>query len=143
MACGLLFYSLLCKELCITEILPFVTHLYHKLLKMALYSISVQDPWFSYISSGKKVVEGRLKKNKFSLMVPGDTVEITNGEKRIVCTIASVKEYASFYEYLYHEGLDRCLPSVTSIEDGVNVYYEFYSKEDENTFGIVAITLQF
>ena len=43
---------------------------------------------------------------------------------------------------LESEGLNRVLPGIQSIEDGVNVYRQFYSTELEEENGILAIHLQ-
>ena len=36
----------------------------------------------------------------------------------------------------------NCLPAIDSIKEGENVYYKYYSKENEQEFGILAIRLQ-
>ena len=53
--------------------------------------------------------------------------------------ITSVHKYKSFHEYLEKEGLNKCLPSIDNIEEGVKVYYKYYSKEDETKYNIIAI----
>ena len=50
--------------------------------------------------------------------------------------------YKSFSEYLEAEGLNVCLPGIEELEDGLNVYYKYYTKEKEAEFGIVAIELE-
>ena len=40
------------------------------------------------------------------------------------------------------EGLKRTLPGFNSINDGVNIYYSFYSKEQENMYGVLAIEIK-
>jgi ASC-1-like (ASCH) protein len=39
------------------------------------------------------------------------------------------------------EEIDKCLPDVVDINDGINIYREFYSIEDEIKYGVVAIEL--
>lgn len=55
--------------------------------------------------------------------------------------ITSVHKYNSFCEYLEKEKLEKCLPSIDTIEDGIKVYYKYYSKEDEDEdkYKIIAI----
>lgn len=55
--------------------------------------------------------------------------------------ITSVHKYNSFREYLEKEKLEKCLPSIDTIEDGIKVYYKYYSKEDEDEdkYKIIAI----
>jgi ASC-1-like (ASCH) protein len=102
------------------------------------YELNVDERWLKYILNGKKTIEGRLNKNKFKLMRCGDIIifnEIIQKE------VISVKYYNSFKEYLINEGIDKCLPDVININDGINIYRDFYSVEDEIKFGIIAIEL--
>jgi WD40 repeat protein len=41
------------------------------------------------------------------------------------------------------EGLERVLPGVSSLKEGVDVYRQFYTEEDEKVYGVVAITIEF
>jgi ASC-1-like (ASCH) protein len=102
------------------------------------HELNVDERWFKYILDGTKTIEGRLNKNKFKLMRNGDII-IFNGiiKKEVI----SVRYYNSFEEYLINEGIDKCLPEVVDINDGINIYREFYSFEDEIKYGIVAIEL--
>ena len=102
------------------------------------HELNVDEGWFKYILDGTKTIEGRLNKNKFKLMRNGDII-IFNGiiKKEVI----SVRYYNSFEEYLINEGIDKCLPEVVDINDGINIYREFYSFEDEIKYGIVAIEL--
>ena len=42
---------------------------------------------------------------------------------------------------LLSEGVNRVLPSISDVDEGVNVYYKYYSREDEERYGVVAIGL--
>jgi ASC-1-like (ASCH) protein len=53
--------------------------------------------------------------------------------------VVDVCEYSSFQEYFSQEGLKRTLPNVSTIEDGVNIYRQYYSESLEQEFGILAI----
>jgi ASC-1-like (ASCH) protein len=48
------------------------------------------------------------------------------------------RTYSTFAEMLRSEGLEKCLPGIFSIEDGVAIYRQFYSKEEEAQFGVLA-----
>lgn len=110
---------------------------------MSIKQIHVSEPWFSYIKNGDKRIEGRLNKGTFSELRKKDIIEIFNkdlGDKFQVKIIKIVK-YSSFEEYLVKEGLLRTLPYIDSIKDGINIYRQFYSEEDEKKYGILAIYL--
>lgn len=115
----------------------------------------VRDPWFSFIESGTKTVEGKLCKSWItSLQVSDriiwfddtvDTVEDilanrnTTPIKSCATTVTGLKFYASFADMLSCEGLENVLPGISSIADGVMVYRKFYSEADEIKNGVMAI----
>lgn len=101
--------------------------------------LNVQEPYFTEIMRGKKVVEGRLAKEKYLALKPGDEIEI-NGEVIVVCK--AIYRYNSFEELLKSEGLKRVLPSVSELEKGIAVYRQFYSKEEEQRWGVVGIVIK-
>ena len=107
-----------------------------------MYEISVQEPYFSYIKNKRKTIEGRLNTGKFSLFKKGDILKIINGNEHIIVKIRKLKTYSSFKEYLSLEGLKRTLPNIYTIKDGVNIYRRFYSRDDENKYGVLAIYLK-
>ena len=105
---------------------------------------SVADPWFDLIASKKKTVEGRLHVGKFAALKRGDILIINhavNPNKRIHCHICAVRKYASFQQYLEEEGLNRTLPGVHAIAEGVSLYHAFYSPERASEHGVVAVEL--
>lgn len=105
------------------------------------YNMNVQDPWFTFIKDGKKTVEGRLNKGKFAELKINDIVTWINGNRECKTKIRHINKYNSFKEMLEKEGLDKVLPSIESINDGVQVYRKFYTEEDEKTYGVLAIRL--
>jgi ASC-1-like (ASCH) protein len=102
------------------------------------HELNVDEKWLTYIIKGRKTIEGRLNKNKFKLMRPGDMI-IFNGiiKKEII----AIRYYNYFEDYLKTEGIDKCLPDVVDIYDGINIYRDIYSVEDEIKYGIIAIEL--
>ena len=40
-----------------------------------------------------------------------------------------------FEEYLSQEGLRKTLPNINTIKEGCDIYYKFYTKEQEKEFG--------
>ena len=110
-----------------------------------IYKENVSEPWFSLISLGLKVVEGRKNKGRFKEMNVGDIIEWTNNDfnpRSCKTKIIGKKEYPTFREYLEKEGLKKCLPSISNIEDGLSVYFKYFTKEDEKEYGVVAIRLK-
>lgn len=111
------------------------------------YIESILEPWFSLILLGLKTVEGRRNKGKFKEMKVGDIIQWNNFNfkpRSILTRITGKAEYPTFREYLEKEGLDKCLPGMEKfgIEDGLSIYYKYFTKEDEKEFGVVAIRIE-
>lgn len=114
-------------------------------MNIANYSEHLSEPWFTLISLGLKTVEGRRNKGKFKEMQVGDIIEWNNndfGERKFLTKIIEKVEYKTFKEYLENEGLDKCLPGIYSLEHGLNVYFKYYTKEDETKYGVIAIRIE-
>lgn len=105
--------------------------------------INVSPQWFSQIKNGKKKVEGRLHKGKFAALKKGHFLIITKDDQKhedtIVCIITNLVKYPSFQSYLVQEGLSNTLPGVKTIDDGIQIYRNFYSEEKEKENGVLAI----
>lgn len=113
---------------------------------MPTYTKNVSEPWFSLMKLGAKKCEGRLNKGDFSNMEKGDYLVFHNTDfgydRTFRCRITSVHIYPSFELYLMNETLDKCLPGVDSIAEGVRIYYKYYTPEDEHRYGVRAIRIK-
>jgi ASC-1-like (ASCH) protein len=101
-------------------------------------NINVQEPYFSLIANGKKTVEGRLAKDKFKSLNKGDIITINDQLNK---KVDYVNIYNSFEDMLIMEGVLNTIPDAKILEDAVNVYYKFFTKEDENQFKVAAIKI--
>lgn len=105
---------------------------------MTTYVKHLSEPWFTMIKTGKKVCEGRVKQGDFAKMKVGDTIVFKQEEEQMVI-IESITEYDLFHTYLEKEGLQDCLPGVATMNEGVGVYRKYYSIEEEQKNGVIAI----
>ena len=105
------------------------------------YQMYVHDPWFAHLKSGKKTIEGRMG-GKWSKLKNGDRIHIINYRHCIVVRVIDVRKYNSLEEYLRLEGLEKTLPSVKTIEEGVKIYTMWYAKEEVKRKGMLAIELE-
>lgn len=104
----------------------------------------MSEPWFSLVKLWLKRCEGRLNKGDFAKMKRGDIIEFFNddfGKREFKWKITSIHYYETFKSYLENETLEKCLPGIDEIKDGLNVYYKYFSKEKEKEYGIVAIRI--
>jgi ASC-1-like (ASCH) protein len=109
------------------------------------HNIKVDEPWFSLIKVGYKTVEGRLNKGNFAKMSIGDTICFENHEfgfmRQCMVKITNITHYTCFKDYLETETLKKCLPTITTLDAGLKVYYKYYSIADEQLFGVIALEL--
>jgi ASC-1-like (ASCH) protein len=103
---------------------------------------NVQEPWFSYIKNGQKKVEGRLNKSWVKTVQKLDRITWTYEEAHFSTYIVDLKQYSSFRQMLEKEGVHNVLPGIDSVDQGVEVYRQFYSEEDEKVFGVIGIHLR-
>ena len=104
-----------------------------------IYEINIQEPYFTQVKRGVKKVEGRLNKSKFLEMKIGDEILLN---EEIKLKIVNKTIYKSFRDMIIFEGVKNVIPLAESIEEAENVYYKFYTKEDEYNFGVVAIEIK-
>ncbi|MFA6353317.1 MAG: ASCH domain-containing protein [Candidatus Paceibacterota bacterium] len=107
---------------------------------MVNISINVQEPYYSFILQGKKTIEGRLNKGKFATIQVGDILELEL--EKIKFIVVGKNIYKNFREMIEKEGIVNVIPEKNSIDEAVDVYYIFYTKEQENEFGVVAIKIK-
>tara|TARA_Y100000590_G_C15534482_1_gene944469 strand:- start:48 stop:395 length:348 start_codon:yes stop_codon:yes gene_type:complete len=110
------------------------------------YKKNVSEPWFSLIKLGLKKCEGRLNKGDFSKMKKGDKITFINNEfgfqRDFSVKITSIHNYDTFNDYLKKETLEKCLPGINTIEEGTQIYYKYYTKNDEISYKIIAIRMK-
>ncbi len=106
---------------------------------MNTYEINVQEPYFTFIKEGRKTVEGRLNKGKFLEIKVGDEILLNNELK---LKVTDKKIYSSFKSMIETEGAEKVIPNAQNIDEAEAVYYKFYTKEDERTFGVAAIHIE-
>ena len=113
---------------------------------MNTYTKHLSEPWFTLIKIGAKKCEGRLNKGDFFEMKKGDNIIFTNNDfdfsRSFHCKITSVHNYISFEKYSDIETLEKCLPGIDTIDEGVSIYYKYYKKEDEDKYQIKAFSLR-
>lgn len=111
-----------------------------------IYRKHLSEPWFSLMAVGCKTVEGRLNSGDWSSMEDGSLIDWYNddfGIKREFRTVIISKQvYKSFTSYLIAEGLNKTLPTIENLEDGLKIYYSYYKSKDEEKYGVVAFELE-
>lgn len=106
---------------------------------MKIFKINIQEPYYSYVLFGEKNVEGRLNKGKFKEIQTGDFLLINNKNK---FEVIEKNIYKSFKEMVKQEKVENVIPDKDNLEDAIDVYYKFYTKKQEEEFGVVAIKIK-
>ncbi len=103
------------------------------------------------IIAGRKTIEGRLDRDKFAKYQPGDIVWLRrdirdeqgvlhNGAPRQVCVeVVAIRKYASSLEMVQAEGYQKVMPRATSASEAAAGYDAFYSRADQEKYGVLAI----
>ena len=109
------------------------------------YVETISEPWFTLISMGIKTIEGRLNRGTFRKMKIGDIVEWTNNDfypRSVLTKITGIEDYNTLFEYLHIEDVNKCLPGIKNLDNGLSVVYKNFTQEDkknEEEFGVIAI----
>ena len=110
-----------------------------------MLNLSLRQQYFDAIKLGLKTVEGRLNSPKFKDLKPGMNISFTsvNTNEIIVYTVEAMNVYANFTDMLQSEGVDKMLPGITSIDEGVALYENFPGyRDDVKKSGALAIRIK-
>ena len=91
---------------------------------MKTHRLHCQDPWFTLIRTGKKPVEGRKNLPKFQNWSVGDLLIFDLDRQSFKTRIVGLRRYKTLEDYLCTETLQRTLPDIKTIEDGVSTYIQ-------------------
>lgn len=115
-----------------------------------LQRIHVSQPYFDYLKSGQKTVEGRVNKSPYDLLKVGQAVEFytdpaqnqRSDECKFSALIKAIRPYSSFSRMVEVENVhEKLLPNCSSVEAGVAIYRQFYSKVQEQSAGVLALEI--
>jgi ASC-1-like (ASCH) protein len=109
---------------------------------MSTHSFAVNDPWFSLIQSGRKTVEGRLRKGKYAEIRTGDKIVFTLSHRSTCVIVEAVRHYPTFEQMITANTIENTLPGVADVTSGVAVYRKFYTAAQEKEFGALAICIR-
>jgi len=109
---------------------------------MAIFNIHCEDPWFSYIREGIKPVEGRKNTHTYQKIGVGDQISFSNGKDSFIANVIEIREYRSIEDYLEDVTLEKALPGVKTIQEGLNIYYQWSTEEKIRQYGFLGIFIQ-
>jgi ASC-1-like (ASCH) protein len=105
--------------------------------------LTLNDPWFELVKSGKKLYEGRAWKGNTCYLKPGDTIEFYHHIDQTVLPftkkIKNIHRFDTFRTALEQTGIEKVLPEILSIEEGVEIYLKYVSIQTQNQYGVCLI----
>lgn len=106
---------------------------------MTIFNIHCEDPWFTYIRQGIKLVEGRKNTHSYKKIKAGDQINFSNGQESFIANVTEIREYDSLEKYFEDVSLEKALPGIKSIEEGLNIYYQWSTEEKIRQYGFLGI----
>jgi ASC-1-like (ASCH) protein len=101
----------------------------------------VEEPYFSYLLSGQKTVEGRVRNGKWDGLSEGTVLLLSSGLNgtQVEFEVVSLVAFDTFEE-LYKVCGERLLPDLPGT--AWEVYSRWFSEEDERAYGVIGIELK-
>jgi len=112
------------------------------LINPKTHELHCQDPWFTLIRNGKKIVEGRKNLAKFKSWAPGDIIIFKFKHNFFKAQITAMRRYKSLEEYLDCEGISKVLPGINTKEEAIKIYLQWSSLEEIKKYGFLAIEIR-
>lgn len=106
------------------------------------------------IIDGRKTIEGRLNKGKFTDYKVGDSISLRRdirGEDGILrdgqpdaarVEVVAIRRYPSFIAMVNAEGYEKVIPGAQDAQEAADEYNKYYSVEDQSRFGVLAIEIR-
>lgn len=118
---------------------------------MTVWESGRESRLLDHIIAGNKTIEGRLNRGKFARYQPGDIIKLRrdyrdetgalhDGERDSArVEVVAVRRYDTFLAMVETEGYRRVIPDATSIETAASEYTRFYSSDEQENYGVLAI----
>lgn len=105
--------------------------------------LNVQQIYFDAIKAGSKTIEGRLAKQKYRSLKPGDSVIFYNSERTqsVAKIVVAVHVYPTFEAAFREQDFRKAIPAAKSVHEAMAVYEQFYTPKMQKEEGVVFIEL--
>lgn len=121
---------------------------------MTIWESGRESNLLDAIIDGRKTIEGRLNKGKFTSYAVGDIVKLRrdyrdatgilhDGEPDAArVEIIAIRHYPTFLAMTQAEGHDAVIPGSGSAQAAADEYNAYYSVEDQALYGVLAIQIK-
>ena len=110
-----------------------------------VHKMKLRKIYYEMIKSGAKIYEGRLNDEKRRLISVGDIITFQKEPEFIEsfnCIVKDLVYFDSFEEMVKTLPLEKIGFKTETAQEVVEIYHKFYSVEDENRYGVVAIKVE-
>ena len=107
-----------------------------------IHQVEIREEYLQLIKQGHKMKEGRIKQGIFQRIKVDDFINFfcPLTESQALAKVVSVEEFPNFEEMLNGNELEKYLPGIKSVKDGVAIYYSFPGyKQKEKECGVLGI----
>ena len=104
--------------------------------------IRIKEEAFNLIFNKKKTIEARKNTLFYQKFKVNDKVLITFNEKKILVKIIKINKYKSFIEYLEIEGIEKTMPNIKNIGEGIKKLNNIYPKKINNEYKLLAFHIK-
>ena len=107
--------------------------------------MKLNDYPYKQICSGNKNIELRLYDEKRRKIKVGDTITFTNtiSNEQMTVSVKELYTYSSFFDLFSNISLVDCgFEKGTSIEYAIESMREYYTKEQEEQYGVIGIRIE-
>lgn len=121
---------------------------------MSVWQSGRESRLLDAILDGRKTIEGRLNKGKFSDYKVGDRVSLRRdirGEDGVLrdgmpdaayVEIVAIRQYKDFLSMVTAEGYTKVIPYAHSAQEAADEYNKYYSAEEQAAVGVLAIEVR-
>lgn len=107
--------------------------------------MKLQPEYFNKIKAGTKTYEIRLNDEKRRNIKVGDNIIFKNNDnplEGVIVKVVDLKRFDNFLEMAQILSLESIGCENMNAGQVDRLYHKFYSKEDEKTYGVLAIKIQ-
>lgn len=115
-------------------------------MSQSQWNITLNSPWFEHIKNGNKIYEGRCNWKQAAQYKIGDILNINHHtnplEPGYTVKIINIHKFATFQTALSKLGLSKVLPGIQTIEEGIEIYLQYYKLTTQIENGILMIEVK-
>jgi ASC-1-like (ASCH) protein len=114
---------------------------------MSVHEMEIQNPWWTEIYQGNKLIEGRKGTEKWSRIQVGDIIRCIEPttQQYFDTDVIAIRRYVGedpLFSYLTQEGVYRALPGIQTITEAIAVYLQWSTPAEIRKHGMLAIEVR-